>query len=787
MKSLVLNAATQIAVFSGIVPASASAVSHGNNKGPCVSSYPTNGYPTNGTTNGTTTAPPTPTATEPCVVARDAFTSQASASPGVVPTMAASLAYECLKSVPVHKEPAIRLLDELKPFLEWQSDQAFLKNPPSDYPYPPVDIFGELETIRSNLQADKYSGELEWQEDLYSTITGKPHNGHLAYHPDLLTVPFEWVRPWTLVSVSEDGTSLPMIRVLEDAMSPHEKSPHVVKINGVDAASYIERRVTDSSNTQDPDAGYNTMFFSQANKAGLQANGYFEGGGRERFFYPGNTTSLTFANGTTIEKPNIARFHYGPYDWNNVMDAETMHKEFCRGAYTAESSRIATRNVKSTRSRVSPNGVNNYPQPPKLRVSRQDEPNKIAGYPEPVVITYDQIVSGYFIDEPGFEDIAVLAMLSFSSDFVSFQSAVQDFFTKAVEAGKTKLIVDLQANGGGTILQGYDTFRQLFPDIVQDGPTRWRSSPSFNALSETISPLCANYTPKLDYQNLDNACTTVNNWRNDLNDTNGRFTSYADKFGPLTAADGDSYTNYMEWDPANPVLTRQAFGTDITGYGRRANFTRPFGGAENIVLLYDGYCASTCSIFAQFMKHGAGVKSVAMGGRPHHKGPIQGVGGVKGAQVYPFRQMGILADLARSYTTSPALTTELRRLDDVYVSGRSPYQVPVVNVRDAVLPGALDAGVPTQFVTELADCRLYWTRPMIRNTAEIWKAAARAAFRGDKCVAGGIAPPARRPQFTAAASAPLRAYKKRPLPVRAGQVLAPDSLVMQQMRVQVSD
>ncbi|RWA10105.1 hypothetical protein EKO27_g5005 [Xylaria grammica] len=775
MKSFTLSAVALAALLSAVAPASAAVASRNSNGKSCGGSRPT---------NGTTTAAPTPTATEPCVVARDAFISQTSASPGVTPTMAASLAYDCLKSVPAHKEPAIQLLDALKPFLEWQSDQAVLKDPPSDYPYPPVDIFGELENIRSNLEADKYSGELEWQEELFKTITGKPHDGHLAYYPDLLTVPFEWVRPWTLVSVSEDGTSLPVVKVLEDVVSPGEESSYVTEINGVDAATFIEERVTDSSNTQDPDAGYNTMFFSQANKAGLQANGYFEGGGRERFFYPGNVTVLTFANGTTVSKPNIAKFHYGPYDWHNVKDADTMHKEFCRGAYPIESSRPSIRDVKSTRRTAAPKNIHSYPQPPVSLARRQDEPNKIDGYPEPVLISDDQIVSGYFIDEPGFEDVAVLVMLSFSPyDFVAFQTAVQDFFAEAVEAGKTKLIIDVQANGGGTILQGYDTFRQIFPDIVQAGPSRWRSSPGFNALSETLSPICSNYTPKADdYQNLDIPCTTVNNWRNDLNETNGRFTSYADKFGPLTSG-GDSYTNYMEWDPANPVLTRQAFGTDITGYGRRTNFTRPFGGPENIVLLYDGYCASTCSIFSQFMRHGAGVKSIAMGGRPQ-EGPIQGVGGVKGSQVYPFRQMSALAELALEYTEDPAIVKELQRLDATLVSSRSPFQVPTVNVRDAVLPNELESGIPTQFVTELADCRLYWTELMVQNTGEIWKAAAQAAFKGGKCAAGGIEQPLKRPQVTASKS---HGYRRQPQPVRSGQVLSPDSLIMQHLRVQVSD
>ncbi|KAI0154703.1 hypothetical protein GGR57DRAFT_108951 [Xylariaceae sp. FL1272] len=772
MRSAVLNAAVLTALWSVVVPASASALRNGTT---CGRPRPS---------NGTTTALPTPSATEPCVVARDAYTSQTSASPGMVPTMAASQAYECLKSVPLHKEPAIRLLDELKPFLEWQSDQTYLKDPPPEYPYPPVDIFGELEIIRSNIENDKYNGELEWQEELYRAIAGKPHNGHLAYHPDLLTVPFEWVRPWTLVSVSEDGSALPVIKVLEDVLSPSDTSSHVVEINGLDAAEFIEGRVAESSNSQDPDAGYNAMFFSQANKAELKANGYFEGGGRERFFYPGNTTALTFANGTTVVKPNLARFHFGPYDWHNVEDAETMHKEFCRGAYYTSSSRRSAPTLGSTRRmatrRNSIKSIKNFPELRTPLVSRQAETNRIEGYPEPVLISDDQVVSGYFIDELGFEDVAVLVMLSFDSYFLSFQEAVQEFFAQAVEAGKTKLVIDVQANGGGTILQGYDTFRQIFPDIVQDGPTRWRSTSTFNALSEAISPPCANYTPKVDYQDLDYACTTVNNWRNDLNDTNGRFTSFADKFGPINA-NGDNYTNYMQWDPANKVLTQQAFETDITGYGRRTNFTRPFGGPENIVLLYDGYCASTCTIFSQFMKHNAGVKSISMGGRPQ-AGLIQGVGGVKGAQVYPLRQITNLAGLARQYTQNPHILQELEQLDDTYVSSRSPYQIPVVNVRDAVLPNEIENGVPTQFITELADCRLYWTEPMIKNTGEIWKAAAKAAFKGGECAAGGITQPVKK-----IASSASHAYRRQPKPVRSGKTLDYDSTIMQHLRVKVSD
>lgn len=68
--------------------------------------------------------------------------------------------------------------------------------------------------------------------------------------------------------------------------------------------------------------------------------------------------------------------------------------------------------------------------------------------------------------------------------------------------------------------------------------------------------------------------------------------------------------------------------------------------------LYDGYCASTCTLFSEFMRLQAGVKSIAMGGRPvpastnstNSSVPIiQAIGGVKGANNDAY---GYLTELA---------------------------------------------------------------------------------------------------------------------------------------------
>lgn len=68
--------------------------------------------------------------TEPCAIVSAAYASQIVASPSATPKIAASVAHDCLLSVPLGKDAAIELVDSMEPYLEWQSGidiQAHLK------------------------------------------------------------------------------------------------------------------------------------------------------------------------------------------------------------------------------------------------------------------------------------------------------------------------------------------------------------------------------------------------------------------------------------------------------------------------------------------------------------------------------------------------------------------------------------------------------------------------------------------------------------------------------------
>ena len=357
------------------------------------------------------------------------------------------------------------------------------------------------------------------------------------------------------------------------------------------------------------------------------------------------------------------------------------------------------------------------------------------GYPAPVITTNDSIVSGYYLDDEGCDDVAVISLLAFESESaVEFQAVAQNFFADAVAAGKKKLVIDLSANGGGYILQGFDLFRQLFPHIIQEDYTRFRESKYLLDTAHILSDaIPADYNPDTASPQLIEDYEVFLNYRYDYNFTEQPFETFEDKFAPRIYK-GDAYTQLIRWNFNDPLTTSNStygFGTDVTGYGSRTNFTQPFA-AEDIILLYDGYCASTCTIFSELMRIQGGVKSIAMGGRPNTD-PIQGVGGIKGAQILAFSDIQTEAQQAIAQTKDAGKIATLKELTGLPVARSLATGV---NVRDNILPDHVDDGLPAQYVVEEADCRLFYTLDMVKDVRALWKGAADAAWNGAKCVAG---------------------------------------------------
>jgi hypothetical protein len=100
-------------------------------------------------------------ASSPCAQVSASVATQSAVA---TPTVAAQLAYECITSVPFNQSAALDLVDGVVPYFKWQSNTAFLKDPPQEYAekvQPAVDIWGELEKIRTKVASGAYANEFE--------------------------------------------------------------------------------------------------------------------------------------------------------------------------------------------------------------------------------------------------------------------------------------------------------------------------------------------------------------------------------------------------------------------------------------------------------------------------------------------------------------------------------------------------------------------------------------------------------------------------------------------------
>lgn len=436
------------------------------------------------------------------------------------------------------------------------------------------------------------------QEKVFASFN-LAHNGHFRFMPDLLGKALSFGRPRALVSVSSDGVEIPQVYLRDDIITYNFNSggggkpelldidnvlshvtdsdtdtnvgnvslpPTVLTINGEETVQFLQNW-GNLGFLQDPDALYNNVFYSMAFEAENDPyDGYFAGSGQFGAIWPGANTTFTFSNGSSLTVENYATV---VGNFSTVVDGDSMYQKFCTGPHLVPT----------------PSNVTYpFPPPPPLPPNGTQPP---IGYPIPEVISGDVQVGGYFLPGDQYSDVAVLSMLSFAPSFpIEFQSVVETFISRARAAGKTKLVIDLSANGGGTILVGYDTFRQLFPSTLQDGFTRFREHDAFNILSEQLSL----YSTNFDATTADNeqifAYISPTDYHTDLNETDQNFLSHADKFGPHVY-NGDNFTSVMRWNLSNPLTTINTtwgVGETITGYLGRQNFTQPFDAVDIVMV-----------------------------------------------------------------------------------------------------------------------------------------------------------------------------------------------------------
>lgn len=374
----------------------------------------------------------------------------------------------------------------------------------------------------------------------------RTHDGHFVYYPDSVTGVFSWGRTTPLVSVSLDGESVPEVYAYADVLTASfgnvtfTPSP-LTEIDGQNATDFL-LNWSQYGSLQDRDALWNNLFYTLAQVSlgsSGTGTGTFSGGGRGARIYPGEATTLTFANGTTVVNENFARV-LAPFE--NITSGEDIYRQFF--AVPGDEPQSVEEIALSTSTSSS--------APTSSATSTSTTAVPAPGYPTPLINGASNANSGFFLSGDEYDDVAVLAVRSFvggAGSQENFQAVNTYLIDQAVAQNKTKLIIDVSANGGGTILQGYDLFTQLFPQILPYGANRFRAHEAFDLIGEEASEFSGAFgrDPGLN-QTVKDIISTTFNYRTDATVDYEPFSSWDEKYGPHAYGPGsENYTSLIRW------------------------------------------------------------------------------------------------------------------------------------------------------------------------------------------------------------------------------------------------
>lgn len=292
-----------------------------------------------------------------------------------------------------------------------------------------------------------------------------------------------------------------------------------------------------------------------------------------------------------------------------------------------------------------------------------------------------------------YPDVAVWGIHSFYSRdsdpppdnvhfFYYWRSYMIDTLKKLKEKGIKRLILDMSNNGGGSVVLGMETVRRFFPEAEPFYGVDYRRSPWVDFL------------------------LTRWNVTHGLNRIDGKpFKSIDDFLNPPVPKRGDHFTQIGRFNQLG----------DSEAEIPKVKFTTkgdpPFS-VENIVILTDGQCGSTCAITVEALV-GIGIATVVTGGQPTAKGnkTMQYVGGVKGYQVLEFNEVAVAED---ADDNPEAVKPYVPRPIDISYDPASIR----CNFRNSYTPD--DHIIPQEFIFQPADAHLWYTKQMIVDRTILW-------------------------------------------------------------------
>ncbi|KAL9480414.1 hypothetical protein ACSS6W_005200 [Trichoderma asperelloides] len=360
------------------------------------------------------------------------------------------------------------------------------------------------------------------------------------------------------------------------------------------------------------------------------------------------------------------------------------------------------------------------------------------------------VVAGYYLDDAGYDDVAVLWVAQFLSFFSqspaqldTIRNVTRDFLADAVSAGKKRLVVDVSGNLGGVSGSPFEVFDRLFPKAHTVFHTNYELSKPVKLMTDSFGAIpVEDLLPKANDSQADQQLKSEA-YYNDYNyriweDVNGNNFSSLAAFTPPVEESGANFTATFQL-PLNNTIWDLTQNYVPFGYGLyyNASYQQPFEEA-NVVVLSDGTCASACAVFLHLLGQ-LNIKTIAIGGLPGSR-PMQAIGGTKGDQaasaeivqhdVQMLIQLGAIADVETAKQLLPGFIP--LPLGDIKGTVFREYGI---NTRNHLLPNDT---IPSMMRFEPAGCHTYYTPENVADVQRMWRDAVDIAWNGKACAAGGF-------------------------------------------------
>ncbi|OJD30401.1 peptidase s41 family protein [Diplodia corticola] len=651
-------------------------------------------------------------------------------------------AIRCLTSVPFNAAVASRFIEYYNTTIQFHSTLAYLKDPPEGYQQPAIDVVAGLQQIQQNIDSGKYKNQYAFEAEMQALVYSM-HDMHVDLNSGVLAA-FSFASPYYITAASVDGKADPQIYLWDDVWErqPGGTEPGAIAtINGRDVIEVLtEFAALNSQGTLEPNADWNQLFSNPAQDIQGTLN-VFSGGAT---FYPGDELEFVFKNGSNITTNWLAIYN-SVDDTGPLTTGGDFYNYFVLGQYPQAyyDELEAAQNATSANDTTSDSNTDDSSSDDTSSddTSSSDSPENTSwnfesygAYPDnPDIVQPDLsiagggVVTGYFFNESSTAVLSIPTFDQYGDNIGNFDTTVGDFVANATARNLTRCVIDLQQNSGGLTLLAFITFAWFFPQTTPFHGSRRRSFGLANSLGQFTTDFWSSLQPgTTDYDDWYDSLAS-DEWvvTDRLNaDTGENFTSWADFYGPR-AYHGDDFSLTEQYNLSSPVFADTAFNgwyLDPEQWGEAP--WRP----DQIVLLTDGTCSSTCALFVELMTSQIGVRTIAVGGRPG-QGPMQAAAGSRGALLYTASDIDVDIDWVNgrmdlndnpSNESAYANLRPLRERDSgMWVSYAG------VNLRDQIREADT---TPLQFKYEAAHCRLYYTLDNVWNLTRLWHDATAATF-----------------------------------------------------------